>query len=103
MCAMYWRRHGVERPAGPPRSRLPPRLCVNCGQPTLRPARGLCDACYKYWRRHGVERPLGLRAPRPCQTCGQLVQQFHRGRCNAGYQYWLRTGHERPPRLWQRQ
>jgi hypothetical protein len=96
MCAMYWSRHGVERPAGPPRSILLPRPCTHCGRLTTTPARGWCNACYRYWRRHHAQRPLDLHSPRPCQTCGRLVQQFHRGRCNPCYQYWSRTGRERP-------
>ncbi len=102
MCAMYWRRHGVERPPQVPRGAATLRLCRRCGQPTAQPRRGWCNRCYQYWWRYHVERPLRPRPLRPCQTCGQLVQEFHRGRCNPCYQYWYRTGRERPPELWQR-
>ena len=60
MCASYWRRHGVERPPGPPREVLPPRRCGHCGQLTMRLKRGRCRRCYAYWLRYGRERPTHL-------------------------------------------
>ena len=96
MCAIYWRRHGVDRPPQPPRPPATLRPCTHCGRLTWEPRRGRCDPCYRYWYRSGIERPLGPRPPRPCQTCGQLVRLLRRGRCPACYMYWYRHGVERP-------
>jgi hypothetical protein len=97
MCDLYWRRHGVERPAAPSQFPTTLRPCTLCGRPTRTPRRGWCSRCYYYWWHYDIERPQ-----RPCLTCGQLVPGLHCGRCNPCYQYWHRTGRERPARLWQR-
>ena len=108
MCYVYWRRHAVERPPGPPQIPAVPRvyLCAHCGRPTRRLERGWCHACYMYWRRTGRERPpaplwRAPATPRPCGICRQLTVMVTRGRCAACYSYWHRTGHERPAHLWE--
>jgi predicted Zn-ribbon and HTH transcriptional regulator len=60
MCHLYWRRHGGDRAATPPRAVRPLRPCQTCGQPVQEVQRGRCPACYKYWRRTGRERPRYL-------------------------------------------
>ena len=66
MCAIYWRRHGVERRPGPPGGAARGRRCTHCGRSTMRPRRGRCNACNHHWRRYGVERSLAPRPPRLC-------------------------------------
>ena len=99
---MYWRRHGVERPATPSQFPATERPCTHCGQLTRTPRRGWCPTCYTYWLKHSAMRSLLPRPLPACQTCGQLVQEGRRGRCSACYSYWYRTGRERPTHLWQR-
>jgi hypothetical protein len=60
MCEAYWRRHGGERPPGPPRGAAIRRPCTICGQLIWKRALGRCPACYGYWHRHGHERPSEL-------------------------------------------
>jgi hypothetical protein len=59
MCAVYWRRHGAERPQGL-RTPRPPRSCQTCGQLVQQFHRGRCNACYQYWYARGQERPPRL-------------------------------------------
>jgi hypothetical protein len=105
MCAQYWRRHGCERPPGPPRAAATLRPCAHCGRPTMVPTRSRCATCYRYRRRFGRERTLPKQpspppALRPCQTCGQLGTELRRGRCKACAQYWYQHSRERPQQLW---
>jgi hypothetical protein len=58
-CNIYWWRHGVERPLGPP----PPGPCQTCGRPSQPRIRSRCNACYLYWCRTGRERPPRLWSP----------------------------------------
>jgi hypothetical protein len=62
MCAIYWRRHGAERPPQPSGDLKRPGLqaCSHCGRLAPRRSQGRCLACYQYGRRTGQERPARL-------------------------------------------
>jgi hypothetical protein len=60
MCAMYWKRHGVERPPEPARGAATQRACTNCGELTWNLTRGRCPTCYSHWRRRGEDRPPAM-------------------------------------------
>jgi hypothetical protein len=53
-CMTFWRQHGAEWVA------TPPRPCATCGRLVQQLVGGRCKACYNYWRTHGVERPARL-------------------------------------------
>ena len=53
-CMTFWRQHGTEWTAPPPRP------CATCGQLVPNLTSGRCRPCYQYWHTYGRERPPRL-------------------------------------------